>query len=449
MGWIRRFVRARLQRRLFFWFGASIVASVAAAAVTIHFAAPGPPRWRAAREGLTRFVAARFAEVWDEPPRRARLARQLATELQLGVSLRGFDGAPLDRAGRRCRGHFHLETAVRRGGRVLGRLDVCATHHDGGGLQVLLALLAVGATLWGFAALVARRLARPLAEVARVAEDIGEGRLDSRVDLGRHHSGELTALGGAVNEMASRIARQMREQRELLAAVSHEIRTPLGHMRVLIELARDGACDATTLEQLERELLEIDDLVDQLLASSRLDFAALAPRPLDGEAAAGRALERAGLSAELLRSETGDPALEADPNLLARALANMLRNAESHGGGATALRLAGDADQLVFTVEDGGPGFAGDTLDRAFDPFVKGDRGAPPGSGERTAVRSGVPDAGSAGRGADEGGSLGLGLSLVARIARAHGGSARAVNRPQGGASVSLRLPRRPQAQQG
>src|SRR5678815_3367943 len=80
--------------------------------------------------------------------------------------------------------------------------------------------------------------------------------------------------------MAERIQQQIVDQRQLLAAVSHELRTPLGHMRVLIDTARD-AHDRHALAELEREVLVLDDLVGRLLASSRLEFGNLDCRPID------------------------------------------------------------------------------------------------------------------------------------------------------------------------
>ena len=104
--------------------------------------------------------------------------------------------------------------------------------------------------------------------------------------------------------------------------------------------------------------------------------------------------------------------LEADPTLLARALANLLDNAARHGGGATSLQVETDPSEVRFVVEDAGPGIPEHVLPRVFDSFVRGERG-----------------------GAS---SLGLGLALVRRIALAHGGRAFAENRHQGGARVGF-----------
>jgi two-component system, OmpR family, sensor kinase len=112
--------------------------------------------------------------------------------------------------------------------------------------------------------------------------------------------------------------------------------------------------------------------------------------------------------------------LVGDATLLGRALANLLDNARKHGQGAEALRLFEREGQLAFCVEDRGPGLLPGEETRVFEPFYRKDRG-----GE-----------------AREAGSLGLGLALVRRIARAHGGDTFAENRPGGGARVGFTLRR-------
>jgi len=267
--------------------------------------------------------------------------------------------------------------------------------------------------LWGASGLIARRLARPIGEVSRVAQQIGAGNFSARARIGRHHHGEAVALALSINDMAARIERHIAEQRELLATVSHELRTPLSRIRLLVEMARDGALSAKMLDELEREVVEIDALVGDLLASSRLDFAALSTRPLDAAMAAVRALERAGVDVSVLDVEGEKIEVRADATLLGRALSNLLDNAKKHGEGVSALRVYRTKDQVVFAVEDRGAGLPEGDEVRIFEPFYR---------------RS-------------EKGSLGLGLSLVQRIAEAHGGGAFAENRDGGGARVGIRLP--------
>jgi two-component system OmpR family sensor kinase len=277
------------------------------------------------------------------------------------------------------------------------------------------AFFLVGMLLWSASGLIAWRLTRPLLQVIRVTRDIRDGKLESRMALGRH-AGELGVLAESVNDMAARIEKQLADQRELLAAVSHEIRTPLGHMRILLESARERSVDPVLVGDIEREVLEVDRLVGQLLAGSRLDFGTLDRRSLQGGELAALALERAGDDAGRLEVVGDDASLAGDPTLIARALANLIDNAERHGGGLVRLAVRPDGGAVSFEVEDRGPGFAEGDLTRAFESFYRGrERGHS---------------------------SLGLGLSLVRRIAIAHGGRAWAENLAGGGARVAFSVAR-------
>lgn len=264
-------------------------------------------------------------------------------------------------------------------------------------------------TMWMLTGMIAWNITRPMIELVSVTRDLGEGKLDRRMKLDPYarHRGEVAVLAKSVNDMAGRIERQIADQRELLAGVSHELRTPLGHLRVLIDTARerDVGQDPVLLDELEREVLEIDELVDQLLVHSRLEFDHVDRRSIDPVALAVRALERAGIDASKIDIQTEVESIAGDPTLLGRALANLIANARAHGRGLESLRVR-DGDQigeLCFEVEDRGPGFAPGETDSAFAAFVQGRE--------------------------HQGGSLGLGLSLVRRIALAHAGRTWARNR--------------------
>src|SRR5258708_24880223 len=103
--------------------------------------------------------------------------------------------------------------------------------------------------------MVAFRLTRPLLMVVRAARDIGDGKLDRRLPLGR---GEMRILAMSINDMADKIQQQLKDQRQLLAAVSHELRTPLGHMRVLVETARETK-DTKAMDEPDREISVLAD----------------------------------------------------------------------------------------------------------------------------------------------------------------------------------------------
>ncbi|MEO6420538.1 MAG: HAMP domain-containing sensor histidine kinase, partial [Polyangiaceae bacterium] len=281
------------------------------------------------------------------------------------------------------------------------------------GLPIFIGIVA----LWGASGAIARRLTRPLAQVARVAEDIGKGKLDSRIHVSRHHRGEVRILADVINDMAARIEKQLADQRGLLATVSHEIRTPLARIRLHAEFARQKSGDSKALDDIDHEVIDIDTLVSDLLASSRIDFTALTRRKLDATEVAQQAVERVGIDPSKLVVEAPHVAFEGDPTLVIRAVTNLLENALRHGGGVELFRVSTRGKFVTFEVEDAGEGFGKGEEERVFEPFYQR-----PKTGEAAAQ------------------SVGLGLTLVKRIAEAHGGRAYAANRAEGGARVGVEL---------
>jgi signal transduction histidine kinase len=445
--WVRPKGRGRshLRRRIFFWFGASIVVSLVLSSVVGFVAMRGQGAFSRERGRIERFVAAEYALVFDDDAQVSRLTASIAEALELGVVAEATGGRTIAAAGPACKRPAFI-VPIERAGLSLGRVSFCVPDARRGGppFGALLPIALGALILWMASGVLARNLTRPLYEVARVAEDIGQGRLESRVRLRKHHRGEMRLLGEVLNEMADRIERQMRDQRALLAAVSHEVRTPLARLRLLVERARLRHGESTTFDEIDGEVSEIDDLVGELLANARIEFAVSAETPLDAIDLAKSALSRAGLSESLLATSIvpsttgalvdGDASrlrVRADASLVARAFANLLRNANEHGRGVRALVVRQAGDRIAFDVVDLGEGFAEAELDQVFLPFHRGAKRATADAADR------------------ERRSLGLGLSLVRRIAEAHGGAAYAANHPDGGGVVTLELPRADTAEIG
>jgi two-component system OmpR family sensor kinase len=428
------FVRARLRRRLFVWFAMTIVMTAIMASAVMVTIGGGTASWTKEMDRTRTFISDAFAHAWSDPVARAELAVTIQKDFDVSVRLRDEHGTELVAVGPACSGSGHDAPVVRDGHRV-GTVSICSDRFRTAPWKAALIIFVVGCCFWAAAGKVARRLSHPIAEIARVASEIGSGNLDARVKISRHHHGELGIVACAMNDMAQRIEAQIGGQRKLLASVSHELRTPLARIRLLTEMGREQTKDppsaegdqrpsiegplsrgqraAKTFDELDREVMEMDALVGDLLASSRMDFQVSSKRSIDVVEAAGRALDRAGEDPAKLVVETTPPALQADATLLARALANLIENAKKHGGGLDALRIERRNGHVVLSAEDHGTGFVDDERERVFEPFFK--RG--------------------------DGGNLGLGLALVKRIAEAHQGSVFAENRTEGGARVGIELP--------
>lgn len=415
-----------LQRQLFVWLAVTIVVTALAVGLVFGFAAfqRGTATFSGRFEAMERFVAERYAEVWHDPARRRALSLSLGRALDIGVRVEDPGGTTLESVGRceRVRHSFEVVHAGKRLGRVQGCHAGPAAVRPLVGVGVV---LVVALVLWVAAARLARVLTRPLSALIAVTREIGSGNLKSRVRLGRHTRGELGLLAEAVNDMAARIERQIHEQRELLAVVSHEVRSPLARLRVSSEILRGDSQNQAALAAIEREVAEIDALVGKLLATARLDFGSLSRTPLDVVQLSTTVLERRGLPLSLLEADADGGRCSGDPTLIARALDNLLDNAERHASGAVAVRVrralpsehSRSEQAVVFEVRDAGAGFDPALLPRAFEAFYSGSR-----------VRE------------ERHASLGLGLSPVRRIAEAHGGRAWAQNLPGTGACVSFSI---------
>ena len=297
-----------------------------------------------------------------------------------------------------------------------------------------LALLAAGVVGVALVVLLTRRLAR-LAEAVGALERGGRA---VRADAGGRD--EVARLGAAFNRMAALVASQVEalrrtdaHRRELVANVSHDLRSPLATLRGYLETLHlmgdrvGGADRAAYVERALRAAERLSDMVSDLFDLARFDAAEIRPRPepaaladlvadLVAEAQ-GRADERG--VALRVRAEGGLPLVPVDVGLAERAVANLVDNALRHTppGGAVDVEVArADGGGVEVAVRDTGEGIAPDLLPRVFDRFVRAD----------------------ASRG---GGGAGLGLAIVERIARLHGGAVRVESTLGAGATFTVAFP--------
>jgi signal transduction histidine kinase len=405
---MRRWHDRRLHHQLFAWLALSILSAVGMSGLVLSlFMDPERAPFGTRLGQISQFVGQQFAERWFDEGARSALARDAARAFGATLTLSDASGNRLLETGAgKCRGQsFGVD--VRRDGELLGRVDACTSGYGHFRVGVALSVLStVCLVLWTAAALLARRITRPLSLLIDTTREIGSGNLSARVRLGRHQQGELRLLAESVNDMAQRIERQMKDQRELLAAVSHEVRSPLARLRLGAEILRTDPSNTRALDSIEVEVVELDGLVGDLLASSRLDFETLSPRQVALGDIVRQVLSRHQLPVTLLDDRSAGASARVDPTLISRALDNLFDNAVRHGNGVASCSVhASSSGTWVFEVRDRGPGFADGELDKVFEAFYRGPAATAGGSG-----------------------SLGLGLSLVRRIARAHGGDAWAAN---------------------
>lgn len=278
----------------------------------------------------------------------------------------------------------------------------------------------------------ARNLVRPIEQITRAARAVGEGKLDARTGVTRRD--EVGALAAAFDDMAARLERLVAGEKELRANVSHELRTPLARIRVALELAEEGSDNPATTEKhlrgIRGDIIELEELVDQVLITARLDLAsdedlALRRSAIDlAELAESSATRFSELHpSHRLEVDVADETMmvTADPKLIKRVIDNLLDNSAKYANpadGPTTLAIRGSARGTSITVSDRGEGVAADEIDRLFEPFFRADS-------MRTQNKKGV----------------GLGLSFCRRVVEAHGGTITAKRRPEGGLTVTFTLP--------
>ncbi len=385
-----------LARRIFFAFGLAIVTTFLVAGAV--FAIFGPDRHDRDRlTGMVRLVGDRFAYDFDDPRAVRSLAEAIHRETDVNVEVRDARGGLRARAGSgRC--SHPVSVPIARDGVRLGDARLCFAPERHRPWVFLIAMLAVGGALWALAFRAARYIARPLEQLEEAVRDVGRGKLDRRVGhVVRARDHEVVSLARAIDEMAERIERLIRTQRDLLATVSHEIRSPLARLRVLTELAAESPDARVHAPQMAQEIAAMDALVGDLLASVRLDAGALVRSRVDLYDAISRTLVTLGVEAEV--SVTPDArVVEADATLLTRAISILIDNARVHGALPLDVSVSRSRGRIVIAFEDDGPGVPEDVRERIFEAFVRG---------EGTSEKPGV----------------GLGLSLVRRIAIAHGGT--------------------------
>jgi two-component system sensor histidine kinase CpxA len=272
----------------------------------------------------------------------------------------------------------------------------------------------------------------PMHRVAATVERFGKGDLKARV-LPRRND-EIGDMGRSFDSMANRIETLLTAEKRLLQDVSHELRSPLARLSFAAELMKGTANPEEAFDRMRREIVRLSQLIDNLIEVTRVE----------GDPSS-RDMHRFSLTS-LMREVVGDCAFEAEarnvtitgnieeslvidgnPELLRRAVENVLRNAIRFAPEESDIeaRVSRDSSVIIVTISDLGPGVPEESLSQIFDPFVRVDQSRDSASG-----------------------GIGLGLSIARRAVLLHHGEIRARNlRP--GLQVTLTLPTEPDGDHG
>jgi two-component system, OmpR family, sensor histidine kinase CpxA len=268
-----------------------------------------------------------------------------------------------------------------------------------------------------------RGITHSIAQLTRATRQIADGQFDVRVDETRPD--ELGQLGAAINRMSTRLEGFVTGQKRSLGDIAHELCSPLARLQMSVGILEQHATaeQKEPIEDLREEVQHMSDLVNELLSISK---ASLKPGNVKRErvnvkTVADHAAQReAANKGEVIVEVPADLTCFARPELLQRALSNLVRNALRYAGefGPITITARREGSTCVILVTDLGPGVPPEHLDRIFDAFYRTD-----------------PD-----RARNTGGA-GLGLAIVKTCIEACGGTATAKNRQPKGLEVRLTLP--------
>jgi two-component system sensor histidine kinase CpxA len=270
----------------------------------------------------------------------------------------------------------------------------------------------------------AMEVTKPVRELQKAVERFGRGDMTARVNSMRRD--ELGQLARTFDRMAGRIETLLAAERRLLLDISHELRSPLARLGVAVELARSGDDREAALNRIQKESDRLNSLVGGLLQVTRAegDPNSLRRNPVRLDELLQQLVDDALIEAAArgctLDYDRRDPVtVEGDPELLRRAMENVIRNAIRYSPreSAVEISLARNDGKALVEVRDHGPGVPEEALPRLFDPFYRVGTDRDRASG-----------------------GIGLGLSIARRAIELHKGAIRARN-ANPGLEVELQLP--------
>ncbi|WP_129791386.1 cell wall metabolism sensor histidine kinase WalK [Sphingosinicella sp. CPCC 101087] len=275
-------------------------------------------------------------------------------------------------------------------------------------------LIILAAMVW-----VAARLARPLRDLTAAAERF-QGRGEA-LHVEPRGPADLARAIRAFNAMGERVSAMLDEKDRMLGAIGHDLRTPLASLRIRAESVEPEEERLRMIATIE----EMTAMLDDTLALARSGRAVEPPRIVDLSALADAVVEEFRALGHDVEMEPGGRVTgRVQPNLLRRAIRNLIENAVKYGGSARVAVLGagpepGTDESIAIEISDRGPGIDPSELSRVQEAFYR----VEPSRSRET-------------------GGSGLGLTLARAAAQAHGGTLELENRSEGGLLARLRLPK-------
>ena len=260
-----------------------------------------------------------------------------------------------------------------------------------------------------------RYLARPLRELNAAVDSVGRG--ETPPALPEDGPSEIANLNRGFNRMIVNLREVARDRALLLAGVSHDLRTPLARLRLGLEM---GIPDAHLKEGMTADIEEIDRIIGQFLDFARGEETVAVER-VDPNALVTASIERYARAGKDVRFVPGAvPAIALRPTAFSRLVTNLVDNALAYGAPPVEVRTYVEGGEFRLDVADRGPGIPASEVERLKQPFTRA-------TDARTS-ESGVAGAG-------------LGLAIVDRVARLHGGRFDLLARDGGGTLARVTLP--------
>nr|WP_260693890.1 HAMP domain-containing sensor histidine kinase [Streptomyces sp. BHT-5-2] len=292
----------------------------------------------------------------------------------------------------------------------------------------LLALLGLTIVAFAFGYAMAGRVLSPLGRITRTAQRVAGSDLHRRIELGGPDD-ELKELADTFDEMLDRLDRAFESQRRFVSNASHELRTPLAINRTLLEVQLSDPQASPEVQQLGRTLLATNErseqLVEGLLLLARSENKIVDRRPVDLSEVASQAVDQTREEAQgkgvQLRGVRQQVSVQGNGVLLERIALNLVQNAVRYNipeGGWVEVSTEPQPGSAVLVVSNTGPVVPAYEVENLFEPFRRLRT-------ERT--------------GSDKG--VGLGLSIVRSVVRAHDGTITAEPREGGGLDMRVVLP--------